>query len=237
MVWTVSWNEKGIGYAHSQDLINWSDQKYIPVMEHEPDAQNCWAPEVFYDERTGRYLIFWATTIPGRFPETDNQSNDGPPAPGRNHRMYYVTTTDFNEFSETKLFYDHGFNVIDATLIGVKNRYVMFLKDESNKPFEPQKNIRMAFSDSAEGPYSPPTEPITGDYWAEGPTVVKIGDKWHVYFDKYRLRRYGLLVSTDLFNWSEMSDNLVYPPGMRHGTVFEVPKSVLDNLLISRENE
>ena len=33
MVWTVSWNEKGIGYASSMDLINWSEQKYLPVMD------------------------------------------------------------------------------------------------------------------------------------------------------------------------------------------------------------
>ena len=50
MVWTVSWGEKGIGYASSNDLIHWSEQKYIPVMEHEPEALNCWAPEVFFDE-------------------------------------------------------------------------------------------------------------------------------------------------------------------------------------------
>src|SRR5690606_870085 len=50
MVWTVSWNEKGIGYANSEDLIHWSEQRYLPVMEHEPDARNAWAPEVYYDE-------------------------------------------------------------------------------------------------------------------------------------------------------------------------------------------
>ena len=32
MVWTISWKEKGIGYANSEDLIHWSDQKLIPVM-------------------------------------------------------------------------------------------------------------------------------------------------------------------------------------------------------------
>lgn len=32
MVWTVSWNQRGIGYAHSKDLIHWSEQQYIPVM-------------------------------------------------------------------------------------------------------------------------------------------------------------------------------------------------------------
>lgn len=25
LVWTISWNEKGIGYAHSKDLIHWTD--------------------------------------------------------------------------------------------------------------------------------------------------------------------------------------------------------------------
>src|SRR5690554_3672139 len=34
MVWTVSWNEKGIGYANSADLIHWSEQKFLPVMEY-----------------------------------------------------------------------------------------------------------------------------------------------------------------------------------------------------------
>src|SRR5690606_31914903 len=31
MVWTVSWNEKGIGYANSKDLVHWSEQQFIPV--------------------------------------------------------------------------------------------------------------------------------------------------------------------------------------------------------------
>ena len=49
MVWTVSWKEKGIGYANSTALIHWSEQKYLPVMKHETEARNCWAPELFYD--------------------------------------------------------------------------------------------------------------------------------------------------------------------------------------------
>ena len=231
MVWTVSWQEKGIGYAFSKNLATWSEQKYIPVMEHEPMAKNCWAPELFYDDNTKQYLIFWATTIPGRFPDTDNQSNLGPPAEGNNHRMYYVTTKDFEEFSETRLFYDHGFNVIDATIVKNADRYVMFLKDETNKPFKPQKNIRMAFANRAEGPYSPPGPAITGDYWAEGPTAIKFQNRWYLYFDKYRKQQYGLLVSDDLENWQDLSDGIRFPEGTRHGTVFSVNGNILDNLL------
>jgi hypothetical protein len=231
MVWTVSWHEKGIGYANSKDMIYWSEQKYIPVMEHEPDAINCWAPEIFYDDIKHQFLIFWATTIPGRFPETDYQSNEGLTGQGHNHRMYYVTTRDFNEFSKTKIFYDHGFNVIDATIIKEGSDYLMFLKDETNKPFVPEKNIRIARSNFAEGPYGEPSEPITGNYWAEGPTVIRIKNSWYLYIDKYKLRKYGLLVSHDLINWADKSDELEYPEGLRHGTVFEVSAKILNTLL------
>lgn len=37
MVWTAGWTEHGIGYASSKDLVNWSEQKYIRVMEKEPE--------------------------------------------------------------------------------------------------------------------------------------------------------------------------------------------------------
>ena len=223
MVWTVSWNEQGIGYAHSDDLINWSEQKYIPVMEHEKEARNCWAPEVYYDETSRQYMIFWSTTIPGRFPDTDDQGDSD-----YNHRMYFVTTKDFVECSESRLLYNHGFNVIDGTLIKEDGIYIMFLKNETRKP--PEKNIRMARSAELTGNYGKPTEPITGDYWAEGPTPVKIGEYWVVYFDKYRKRDMGAVRSKDLKNWEDISAKVTFPEGTRHGTVFKVSTELLAKL-------
>lgn len=223
MVWTVSWNEKGIGYAYSSDLINWSEQRYIPVMEHEPDAKNCWAPEVFYDEKSKQYLIFWSTTIPGRFPETEKTGDDK-----YNHRMYYVTTPDFKSFTKTELFYDQDFNVIDGTLIFENNKYILFLKDETKTP--PQKNIRIASNSKLTDNFSKPTEPITGNYWAEGPTPVKIGDWWIVYFDKYMNHAMGAVRSKDLINWEDISDQVSFPEGTRHGTVFTVSEELFQKL-------
>ena len=223
MVWTVSWGEKGIGYSSSKDLITWSRQQYIPVMEHEPTARNCWAPELFYDAATKQYYIFWATTIPGRFAEGEKQKY--------NHRLYYVTTKDFKSFSNTRLFYDHKFSVIDAAIIKVQDQYIMVLKDETDEPDVPEKNIRIAKADKAAGPYSKPGKSITGDYWAEGPTPIKIKDKWFVYFDKYTQHKYGVIVSTDLKTWTDDSDKLTMPEGIRHGTAFEVSNAVIGNLL------
>jgi sucrose-6-phosphate hydrolase SacC (GH32 family) len=112
MVWTAGWTERGIGYSSSKDLINWTEQKYIMVMEKEPAARNCWAPEISYDRKKKQFLIIWATTIQGRFPETEKAGDTG-----YNHRIYSVTTKDFVTLSETRLFYDKGFNVIDALMI------------------------------------------------------------------------------------------------------------------------
>lgn len=223
MVWTVSWNDRGIGYAHSKDLINWSEQQFIAVMKDEPTARNCWAPEIFYDAVKKQYMIYWATTIPGRFAKGDTAGDDK-----YNHRLYYTTTKDFTKFSKTKLLYDKGFNVIDATIQKNGKRYVMFLKDETKKPA--QKNIRIAMSKNLTGGYSIPTVPITGNYWAEGPTVLKMKDKWIVYFDKYTQHQYGAVASTDLKNWVDISDQLSMPDGIRHGTVFTISMQEFDQL-------
>jgi beta-xylosidase len=224
MVWTAGWTERGIGYSSSKDLINWSEQKYFMVMEKEPAARNCWAPEIFHDKKNKQFLIIWATTIPGRFPETEKAGDTG-----YNHRIYSVTTKDFKIFSETRLFYDKGFNVIDANIIQDGKRWVMFVKDETRTP--PQKNIRVTTSNSLYGPYSSPSEPITGKYWAEGPTSIKIKDTWYIYFDKYTKNKMGLVSSKDLINWEDISYKVSFPDGVRHGTVFKVSKKILAALL------
>ncbi|MGD9928580.1 MAG: glycoside hydrolase family 43 protein [Mangrovibacterium sp.] len=223
MVWTVSWNDRGIGYASSEDLINWSEQKFIPVMEHEPTALNCWAPEIFYDKSEDRYMIYWATTIPGRFPEGEQQGDSK-----YNHRMYYTTTTDFNTFSETKLLYDDGFNVIDAVIKKIAGQYVMFLKDETRNPAK--KHIRMASSKSLTEGYKLISEPITPD-WVEGPTVAYVDGYWVVYYDEYTRHQMGAVRSRYLKKWEVITDSIRFPEGTRHGTVFQVDENILERLL------
>ncbi|HZK92845.1 MAG TPA: glycoside hydrolase family 43 protein [Prolixibacteraceae bacterium] len=226
MVWTSSWKEKQIGYASSKDLINWSEQKAIPVMDHELTAKNCWAPEMVYDPQNKNYIIFWATTIPGR--HTDVASSES--EKGLNHRMYSTTTSDFQDFSPTKIFFNPNFSVIDATILPKGNTFYMFLKNENSNP--PEKNIRLTKSKHASGPY--PTEvsaPITGKYWAEGPTALEVGDYVYVYFDKYTEHKYGAVRSKNLKDWEDVSDKVTFPDGVRHGTAFKVSSELFKNLI------
>ena len=224
MVWTVSWNDRGIGYASSADLVHWSEQQFIPVMADEPSARNCWAPEITYDDKTKTYMLYWATTIPGRFTATDSEGDSK-----YNHRLYYVTTKDFKTYSKTKLLYDPGFNSIDATIVQDGKRFIMFLKDETRTPR--QKNIKLAYSNNLIGPYSAASSKITGDYWAEGPTTLKIGQEWRVYFDRYMDHHYGAISSTDLKSWTDITDKISLPVGIRHGTIFQVSEKELNALM------
>jgi hypothetical protein len=225
LVWTSSWSEAVIGHATSKDLIEWSAQQSIRPMESEPTTANVWAPETFYDARAKQFIIFWSTTIPGRFPETAKSADNG-----RNHRIYSTTTKDFRVFTPTRVFYDGGFNVIDATIVEDAGRFVMFLKDETLLPTA-QKNIRYATSARAEGPYGAASSPITGNYWAEGPSAIRIGGRWIVYFDKYRDHRYGAIASTDLKGWEDISEKVSFPAGARHGTVLRAGSPIITKLL------
>lgn len=225
MVWTTSWGDKGIGIAHSRDLIEWSEQKFIPVMEHEPLARNCWAPEIIWDSEGSQYVIYWATTIPDQFQETAKSADAG-----WNHRMYFTTTSDFKTYAKAKLFYEEGFNVIDSTIIKHGARYVMILKDETRHP--PAKNLRMASSARVTGPWSEASKPFSPKgLWVEGPTCLKIGDSWVVYFDAYQKGEYGAMRTKDFKQWEDISDQLRVPKGLRHGTVFPVSRDLLDKLL------
>ena len=220
MVWTTGWKDRVIGYASSRDLVQWSAQKAIPVMMHEPTARNAWAPELFYDDAEGRWLIVWSTTIPGRFPASEASSEDQ-----YNHRTYVTTTRDFETFTPTQLFYDGGFNVIDATMAKVDGKYHLVVKDETLKPVK--KHLRFATADRASGPFGSASEPFTGS-WVEGPSIIKVGDQWMVYFDHYGSPQYyGAVRTGDWKHWDDVSAQCVFPPGARHGTMSEVPKSVI----------
>lgn len=226
MVWTSGWWDKGFGYASSKDLINWSKQKTIPVMENFESAKNTWAPELFYDKKDKTFYIFWASTIPGAFPDLPTSEREK----GLNHRLYYVTTKDFESFSEAKLFFDPGFSVIDGSIIEKEGLYYLFVKNENSNP--PEKNIRVV---SNSKPFDFPTnisEPITGNYWAEGPAPLHIGEYVYVYFDKYTEKKYGAIRSKDMENWEDVSDRISFPKGARHGTTFTISEKILDKLII-----
>src|ERR1700761_731798 len=225
LVWTSGWNgDKGFGYASSNDLIHWSEQQFIPVMQQEPDAFNVWAPEIFYQKDSAQFIIVWATTIPFRFPKgLEDEKN--------NHRLYCTTTRDFVTFTPTRLYFDPGYSVIDAMVIqrGPKD-FVLVFKDNTRL----QRNIKVAFSNSASGPWHNDSKAFTPEF-SEGPTVAHVGAAYYIYFDGYRSKKYGAYKTTDFKTFADADDEVSVPVGHKHGTIVIIDKKTLKGLLHERK--
>ena len=220
LVWTSSWRgDRGFGYASSKDLIHWTQQRFIST-GMDTTTVNTWAPELFYDDVKRQFMVIWASCVPGRFPDYQEDHLN-------NHRLYYMTTRDFKTFSKAQLFYDPGFSAIDATLVkrGAKD-YVMVVKDNSR----PMRNIKVAFAASPYGPWSPASEPFTESF-TEGPSTAKLGDWYYIYYDSYRHGIYGAHRTKDFKTFQDQTGAVSFPVGHKHGTVFMAPEELVRGLI------
>lgn len=222
LVWTTEWKGgNGFGYASSKDLINWSEQQYIPVMQKEATVVNVWAPELFFDEENKQFIIIWASTIPMRFEK-------GIEAEDNNHRMYYVTTKDFKTFSDTKLFLDPKFSVIDAVIVKrAAKDYVLVLKDNTR----PERNIKVAFATNPLGPWENISKPFT-EKFTEGPAVAKVKNGYLVYYDVYQNKKYGASFTKDFITFIKADSLIRVPEGHKHGTILKANKKFMQQMKI-----
>ena len=225
LLWTTAWNGTEIGYASSRDLKTWSPQRALPVMAHEPTTLNCWAPEAVWDAAAEQFVVFWSSTIPGRFSATANQSEET-----YNHRLYATTTADFTTFTPTRLWYDPGFSVIDASFVRRESdkQWFLIVKDETLKPVA-RKHLRIAHAATPLGPFTDLGDPFTAN-WVEGPSALRVGNEYLVYFDGYREHRYGATRSRDLVHWEDVSEQVSFPIGTRHGAALMVEAGVVERL-------
>lgn len=223
LVWTLGWSgDLGFGYASSKDLISWSEQRRIPVMEG-AKTNNVWAPELFYDEEKEQFLIAWSSSIlPENYTDEDRLGSNGC------HRQYYTTTKDFVEFAPAKPFYDPGFNSIDGFIVKKEEGdYRLIIKDNRKPGYS---NLFCVEASAPEGPYSNPTEKFAPTY-SEGACCVKVGEEWLIYFDVYREYRFGAVSTKDFKTFTPIDDKISVPAGHKHGTIIKVKESVLNALL------
>lgn len=244
MVWTTSWTSRSIGYAASRDLVEWSTPKKIDVWRGREGVRNTWAPEIHWDPKQEEFFIIWASTLDDYRPEGGRTADSH----GYDHRMYVVRTTDFETFTEPELFYtpkdpEHG--VIDAAVARDEtgDRWVMVIKNEM-PPEAGGKNLRLAFSRHAQGPYDTTLgEAIVGhgteiiNRMGEGPSLMKVEDEWYLYWDAPGGPvPYCLATSKDLVHWENHSDELRMPvEHPRHGTIIRAPAEAIGWLPGPRE--
>lgn len=223
MVWTTGWKDKGIGYAASNDLVNWSEQTYLPLFEKLKGAHNAWAPETFYDDATRQYVITWSSDIEDRFVETMSSER-------MNNRIYFVTTKGFVSFSAPKLLLDPGFDHIDTTLFKSGQRYIAVFKEGNRQKAKQWGAIRWTVADKVTGPYRLMPDPLVSGQRAEGPTLSVAGDKVRLYVDYYADGRYGVFETSDWKSWTDVSADFHLAKAQRHGAVLIAPAWLVKDL-------
>ncbi|MFF4524751.1 family 43 glycosylhydrolase [Streptomyces bluensis] len=220
---------KSIMVWESTDLVNWTDQRLVKVS---PDnAGNTWAPEAYWDDSLGEFVVFWASKL---------YADDDPDHTGSTYnKMLYATTKDFRTFSEPKVWDDPGYSVIDSTVVKHQGTYYRYTKDErdptSSNPCS--KFITAEKSSSlTDTSYDFVSDCIGSGSIdrGEGPTVFKSNteEKWYLFIDEYGGRGYVPFETTDLDSgkWT-MSENYQLPASPRHGTVMPVTQEEYDRLL------
>jgi hypothetical protein len=223
MVWTWGWRTPLVlGHASSTDLVHWTKHEAIPVMNNEPAALNIWAPALYYDPAKQDWLIFWSSTIPGRFPGDD--SGDAK----LNHRIWSTTTQNFAAFTPAKVFFDPGYSVIDATLIRAAGSYHLIFKDERKTPL--QKHLLTATGPTLEGPWSNISEPLS-ETWSEGAAIIPVPGGYLAYYDHYtKPQHYAARFTPDLIHWTDPKPAITFPEGLRHGSFLPLTKAEYDRL-------
>lgn len=220
---------KSIMIWESTDLVHWTDQRLVKVA---PDsAGNTWAPEAYWDDSLGEYVVFWASKL---------YADDDPDHTGSTYnKMLYATTKDFRTFSDPKVWDDPGYSVIDSTVIKNKGSYYRYTKDERDPTSSSPCSKFITGEKSASltnTKYDFVSECIGSGSIdrGEGPTVFKSNteDKWYLFIDEYGGRGYVPFETTDLDSgkWT-MSTNYQLPASPRHGTVMPVTQAEYDRLL------
>ena len=225
LVWTMNWTGNGIGYASSPDLIHWTSPRVLPVMGDEPATMNCWAPEFIWHAERQEFVVFWSSAVTNRFQETLGRSGQL-----GNQRLYATTTKDFQQFSTTRLFFDPGFSLIDATLTAAEGEYHLIFKEEAEQPA--QRRLRRASGSNPAGPFGEASESFS-PAGVEGPSIFRVGSDYVVYFRATgNTGRWGAMKSRDLKTWEDVTGRLVLPGpgGVHQGTVLPVSKDIIMSL-------
>ncbi|WP_405887615.1 family 43 glycosylhydrolase [Streptomyces sp. NBC_01136] len=220
---------KSIMIWESTDLVHWTDQRLVKVA---PDsAGNTWAPEAYWDDSLGEYVVFWASKL---------YADDDPDHTGSTYnKMLYATTKDFRTFSEPKVWDDPGYSVIDSTVIKNKGSYYRYTKDERD-PSSSSPCSKFITGEKSTSLTSTKYDFVSDCIGSgsidrgEGPTVFKSNteNKWYLFIDEYGSRGYVPFETTDLDSgkWT-MSTNYQLPASPRHGTVMPVTQAEYDRLL------
>lgn len=214
----MGWQNYAMVMLKSDDLINWTHSVVnIPeTYEQFSDVYRVWAPQTFYDEETGKYMIYFSMLQPG----------------GSDIIYYAYANEDFTglEAAPTQLFYNPGeFAAIDGDIIKKDGKYHLFYKTEGE-----YKGIAKAISDSLTGGYKKVADNVDlSDDQVEGSGIFKLNnsDEYILMYDVYVAGKYQFTKSKDLENFEIVDEDISMDFHPRHGSVLPITLEEANRLL------
>lgn len=214
LIATVSWSKRPFTVWDSDDLVHWKNERLVDVAPE--GATKTWAPEFAYDEENDIYFVHWTGEVNGDW----NTAS-----------IYYATTKDFKNFSETKLLYKDEVGILDANITKINGLYHLVYR---------KNGIWVATSKNAQGPYGDAYQ-LTADN-VEGPYVFPLNDNagYGIVWDYFgNSAGFGLWTTPDFKEWSQITnetvpfynDKVEFPAGIRHGSIIGLTQEERDKLL------
>lgn len=207
----------------SDDLIDWHGPEPVDMVGDLP-LGNVWAPKATYVPERGEYLVYWSSADAGDV--------------SLKERIHARWTADFRTFSDPFLLIARDHSCIDAELTRVGGRWVLYLKNETDKTVGVYVSSRLfddgaaevgngrgALSSAFERVPHPSLDALRG---IEGPAAVRRDDDVVLYVDEYMglKRGYLPLVADDPARPGGFAlvpaDGYRMPDGARHGSILRV---------------
>ncbi|MCD8237668.1 MAG: family 43 glycosylhydrolase [Prevotellaceae bacterium] len=226
-------NNRALVLMKSWDLVNWNrtNMRFDTLSAGLADIGCVWAPEVVYDERVGKLMIYFTM----RF---KNEAN----------KLYYVyVNDDFNKIeSAPQILFEYPapeISAIDGDITRIGDKYHLFYVAHDGAP-----GIKHAVSDRANGDFV--YEPRWYDFEpnaCEAPNVWKrIGeDKWVLMYDVYSIHphNFAFAETSDFVHFTNLGRfnegiSADIPPVMKttnfaspkHGAVIQITKEEADRI-------
>jgi hypothetical protein len=236
---SMGWQSNdGIVLMKSTDLLHWKHTaihfpKRFPNLEgfDEQNLHAVWAPQTIWDEKEGKYMIYYSIGRHDWEYPTDDPNFNQP-----YFRIYYsYANEDFTDITEPRLLFDFGTAAIDGDIVYDKknDEYVLFFKDEGRSVVNPRGNFRTrqgvmrATSKNLTGPYTIEYRHLQkpGQYPVEGSSVFPLigGEEYVLMYDCYTNGHYQFCKSHDLKNFEYVQDTPTrgnFTP--RHGSVIQI---------------
>ncbi|MDA3879289.1 MAG: T9SS type A sorting domain-containing protein [Prolixibacteraceae bacterium] len=208
-------NNQAMVFLKSSDLVNWS-HSIVNIADMFPEMESVtrvWAPQTFYDERVGKYMVYWSMLF-----DKDRGTAE------YYDKIYYAYANDDFTSLETEpiqLYYSPTKQAcIDGDIIHFDGKYHLFHKTEGSG-----NGIKKAVSNTVSGGYELYDKYLHQTNEAvEGSSVFKLinTDTYILMYDMYMTGKYQFTESTDLLNFSVIDEEISMDFWPRHGTVMPI---------------